>query len=258
MLVHQIWIGSKPPPLEWMNTVQEFCKTHGHRYILWGNQEIKQLRLQSYPGILELFMHFLQNNEKDKYPAMADILRYVILYEYGGIYIDADTVVLKPDLFDSFLKENNRGIVLGWEKDDESLIANGIILCQQYHFLMKDIIDQLPVFCHANQTKAVWEKTGPGFVTDFYYKTGRFYNGEILIVPRPYFYPVDWHGIQEKDAHTRMKLPPESMLFQYGYSTNNLATEFQESPKQKSSHMYLIFIALGTLYTLSWATSKRH
>ncbi len=257
MLVHQIWIGSKPPPLEWMNTVQAFCTTHGHRYMLWGNQEIKQLRLQSYPGILELFLYFLQSSEEHKFPAMADILRYVILYEYGGIYIDADTVVLKPDMFHDFLQQNPKGIVLGWEKEDESLIANSVMLCQQYHFLMKEMIDQLPGFCHENRTKAVWEKTGPGFITEFYHKTGRFYNGEITLVPSTYFYPIHWIGIQDKDAHKRVKIPPESMLFQYGYSTNNLATEFEKPPKQTSNHMYLVLIALGALYTLSWATSKR-
>jgi len=39
------------------------------------------------------------------------------------------------------------------------------------------------------------------------------------------FYPRRWHGIQDINLHTTVEIPPESVMFQYGYSTNNLETK---------------------------------
>ena len=39
------------------------------------------------------------------------------------------------------------------------------------------------------------------------------------------FYPRRWHGIQDIHMHEKMELPPESVMFQYGYSTNNLESK---------------------------------
>ena len=45
---------------------------------------------------------------------------------------------------------------------------------------------------------------------------------EIKILPSILFYPLDWHGIQAINTHTKGEYP-DSVMFQYGYSTNGLA-----------------------------------
>ena len=34
------------------------------------------------------------------------------------------------------------------------------------------------------------------------------------------FYPIRWHNIKDPWLHTKVSVPEESLLFQYGYTTN--------------------------------------
>ena len=200
MLVHQIWIGHKPAPEEWMVTVRDFCTKYGHTYILWGNDEVKTLDLSKYPGLQELMNEYEQRENSYKYAGQADILRTVILYEQGGIYIDADSVIVNPSRLERFLKDMSEKIYYGWE-NKEGLIANGVIGCPRGHPYMKQCLEIMPAFAKENKNKAVWERTGPHFVTHAYNKYKDQYSGEIQVVPTHYFYPEDWHGTKTTDAH---------------------------------------------------------
>jgi hypothetical protein len=48
-------------------------------------------------------------------------------------------------------------------------------------------------------------------------------NHNITIFPAIYFYPRNWHNINDCELHTKMELPKESYTFQYGYTSNNLS-----------------------------------
>lgn len=255
MKVHQIWIGTKPPPQLWMQTIQDFCTQYGHTYILWGNEEVQTLNLRTYPGIYDLYEYYLHSEKKDKWPAMADILRYVILYERGGIFVDADSVVVNARRFHQFLQEVKPGIVAGAETVDKTLIANGIIVCNQYNRIMKEILNELPDFVTQNPDKAVWEQTGPVFFTHMCKKFQRHFPGEIRVVPKHWFYPIDWHGIEHPDEHKNYTFPPDTMLFQYGYSTNNFDVKLKQKEEPKSTHMYTVLLALAALYLVHHFTS---
>jgi mannosyltransferase OCH1-like enzyme len=225
MLVHQIWIGHKPAPEEWMATVRDFCRNYGHTYILWGNNEIKNLDLSKYTGLQELMDEYEHHENSYKYAGQADVLRTVILYEYGGIYIDADSVIVNPSRLDRFLHDMSSKIYYGSE-NKEGLIANGVIGCPKGHAYMKQCLDFMPVFAEENKEKAVWERTGPHFVTRAYTKYKDQYPGEIEVVPTHYFYPEDWHGTNTMDAHIGKTFDPDTMMFQYGYTTNSMDKHF--------------------------------
>ena len=248
-LVHQIWIGPKPPPQIWMETVKQFCADFGHQYKLWDNQEVQTLNLSSYPGISNLYEFYLHSTTKDKWAAQADILRYIILYERGGIFVDADSAIVNGKRFDRLLREFRTGILCGSENKD-GLIANGVILTNQYNHIMKFAIDELPLFVAENPNKPVWQQTGPSFITHIFRKYQLRYPNELIVVPKHWFYPMDWHGIEDPNAHKKIKFHPDTMMFQYGYTTNNFAAKLEQG-KVKSDHMYIVLIALGALYVMS-------
>jgi mannosyltransferase OCH1-like enzyme len=250
MIIHQIWIGTKPPPEIWMNTVKQFCIDYKHTYTLWNNEKIQTLNLRSYPGIYELYEYYLNSDNPHKWAACADILRYIILYERGGCYFDSDSVVINGKRLDIFLREFRTGIVAAYEKKDSDLIANGVILCNQYNHVMKLAINELPSFVAERPEKMVWEQTGPVFLTHIFRKYELRYKQECILVPYYYFYPIHWHGIEDPNAHLKMKFHPDTMLFQYGYSTNNFAAKLEQG-QIKSDHMYIVLIALGALYVMS-------
>jgi mannosyltransferase OCH1-like enzyme len=248
-IVHQIWIGPKPPPQIWMKTVQDFCKEFGHTYKLWDNEEVQTLNLRSYPGIYDLYEFYLNSETKDKWAAQADILRYILLYERGGIFVDADSAIVNGPRFDRLLREFRSGVLCGAE-NNKGLIANGVILTDQYNHILKKAIDELPEFVADKPNKAVWEQTGPGFITHIFRKYQLRYPTDLIVVPKHWFYPIDWHGIEDPNAHTKMKFHPDTMMFQYGYTTNNFAAKLEQG-KVKSDHMYIVLIALGALYVMS-------
>ena len=87
-ILHQLWIGPKTPPTTLMNTWKEKHEADGFEYIRWTEDEIKKRGFTSQ----------LQNrvNEMEEINGKADILRWEILYEYGGVFVDADCYCIEP------------------------------------------------------------------------------------------------------------------------------------------------------------------
>jgi mannosyltransferase OCH1-like enzyme len=114
-IIHQIWIGSNPRPDLWMDSVKEFAAEHGYEYMLWGEKEAARLPWGQHKGLRALYDSFAA-----ELAGRADLIRLLVLYKYGGIYIDADTVILKPAKFAAFLERNTAPAFFGWEELSEA------------------------------------------------------------------------------------------------------------------------------------------
>lgn len=66
-----------------------------------------------------------QDVRRDHYAHRADLARLHILYEYGGIYLDMDTLCVRP--FGDLLRHS---CVMGWEDSDQKQLCNAIILAE--------------------------------------------------------------------------------------------------------------------------------
>lgn len=90
-IIHQIWIGEKSPPYDLMDTWKNISN---FEYCLWTEKELDKLQMISR----DKYNYFYKNK---KFYGCADIARIEILYQYGGLYIDADTKRLKdlPDIW---------------------------------------------------------------------------------------------------------------------------------------------------------------
>ena len=96
MIVHQIFglLGdSEMNELfrESHNAYIEFCASNNYEYRLWNKEMCDEL-INDYPHYKELY-------ENVRYPIMkVDIIRFIILHKYGGLYADLDTKPLVKTL----------------------------------------------------------------------------------------------------------------------------------------------------------------
>lgn len=219
-VIHQIWIGPNKRPDIWMDSVKEFCYTFGYEYKLWDNNNISSLTLRN----IDIF------NTVKQYCGKADILRYEILHKFGGIYIDADSVILKGDKLNLLIEKFNADCGLGYEIDNERL-CNGVILADKNSLFLKHCIDEMDRQKQYIPYNHPFLTIGPCYITEQYHK----YKDEINIktYKRDVFYPGGWHGNRTIDVHKYTSYPEESVMFQYGYSTNFLGNILELPIKPK-------------------------
>lgn len=91
-IIHQLWIGPKPRPSKFMKTWQD--KHPEFEYIMWNEDEIKKrgLKLECQNRVDEI----------EEINGKADIIRWEILYHYGGLFLDADSICIEP--FDQLIE----------------------------------------------------------------------------------------------------------------------------------------------------------
>ena len=84
--IHQIYFdwGAKKPPI-FIESEKSWRKVKGGIYKCWGEKDLLKL-LEKYPKIKKLY-------HKTKYPIQkVDLMRWVILYDKGGLYCDMDVI----------------------------------------------------------------------------------------------------------------------------------------------------------------------
>jgi hypothetical protein len=246
-IIHQIWIGSAPRPNEWMETVKDFAKEYDYKYMLWNEGDIGELGIESISGVKELYESFGK-----ELAGKADILRMLALYKYGGLYIDADTVIMKPEKFAAFLEKNRAAVFFGWENltaartrklkladpginKKKRLVANGLIGSERGHPFFKRLLEGIQENIEKldeDERQTPWKTVGPLYVTRVYNATRKDFP-DVHVYPMKYFYPMHWGGITDPELHKKVKIPGKSMLFQYGYSTNSFDKIFKKRQEKR-------------------------
>ena len=179
-IIHQIWIGPRPPPIKLMNTWKE--KHPDFEYKIWNEENLKGESLELWDKI----------NEIETLPGKCDIIRLELLYKYGGVYIDADSLCfekLNDNLF-------NYGSFFGYENEKlrPGLLSNGNMGFRKKHPLVKNMLN----FIKNNDVslkktgKMAWEIVGPMLLTSCYHSYPEKNN--IIILPSHYFLPHHYTG----------------------------------------------------------------
>jgi hypothetical protein len=135
-IIHQIWIGPLPRPEKWMESWPN--KNPEYKYMVWGNRELFGKKWVCQKMIGEYVARYIERIKKDEdvfvsgigriykgekatafaWHVIADIMRYEILYKYGGIMPGSDTECLIP------IKERKEKY-LRYEKGDIVLYNTG-------------------------------------------------------------------------------------------------------------------------------------
>lgn len=167
-IIHQIWLSSDEEssvPVAFIDNVKSYIKHNPDwTYFLWTNDTARQLLKDRFPNLLGFY------DRLPKIVSKGDMLRYVVLFEYGGVYADFDTInyrpldrvtvkypcVLVPEPFEHAVMWYNVPYV----------VINAIMLCRPKHPFFKQIVDSLLSRALINNEV---QSLGPAFLTVQYH-----------------------------------------------------------------------------------------
>lgn len=162
-IIHQTW-KTNVIPRRWLKIQQQnLALSPGFEYKLWTDAAIMEFVSQKFPDLFESFSNYRYNIMR------ADVIRYLLMYETGGLYLDLDYELLVP--FDvgqaAVVLPRERSIAFG---DGYEGIGNAFFASVPGHRFWRDVIDELM----RNKPRVrdeydVAEATGPGLLTRVYY-----------------------------------------------------------------------------------------
>jgi len=124
-IIHYCWFGPNELPETEQKCIESWKKQLPDYQIMFWNE--KNFDVNSVEYVKQAY-------ELKKYAFVSDYVRFKVLYEYGGIYLDTDQEVLKN--LDEFLEDD---IVLGFE--NRTMIAAGLIGAIPKHPFTKNVMD---------------------------------------------------------------------------------------------------------------------
>lgn len=192
-IIHHIWIGNNPIPEENMyyaNSVRE--KNPDFEYMLWKDEDADKLFREDFPEYYQKF------KELPRLIMKIDILKYTLMYKYGGLCTDMDYLMFRPfDLLDKKVvipcnREN--------EKGKPSRLGTCIFASEKDHPFWKSLLDTLLTIDR----------------TQLDYKSDSFVEGDSLAVGPVFLYSM-WKKYSKKNRDIYV---PRRDLF-HPYSENN-------------------------------------
>ena len=184
-ILHQMWIGPKPMPQSMMRTWRE--KHPDFEYIVWTEDEIakRQMTFQCAEAI-----HLIP-----ELCGKVDIMRWEILYQYGGIFIDADSICIHP-LDDVILRDTTTAFA-AYENETlrKDLVAVGTMgftprhpICQYaIQWIRDNTYTEITSVCRA------WKTVGPTLLTR---ALDAVPNHQVTVLPSFTFLPIHHTGVR--------------------------------------------------------------
>lgn len=200
-IIHQLWIGPKPPPTKFMDTWKDKHEKEGFEYIRWTEEEMQKR------GFVSKLVRKI--NDMDEINGKADILRWELLYEYGGFFVDADAYCIEPvtylvDKYKAFVGyENEQARGAGWCPSGQyndvlaqthPLIATGTMAFPPKHALPRLAIEWIKNndISVERTGKRAWRTVGPGLLTRLYWQQKW---RDITVLPSYLFLPIHATGL---------------------------------------------------------------
>jgi mannosyltransferase OCH1-like enzyme len=179
-ILHFIWVGDETKRPD--NCIDTWRLHHPDWDIrVWGNDELNQLS-----WLNRRHMDAMYEREMC---GVADLMRWEILYAFGGLAFDADSVCLRP-LDDELL---DCPVFACWENEiaRPGLIANGAMGAEAENPFIGKIITDIAAEASVVYDMA-WRTTGPQRLTDTYRK---YAYTPMRIYPSHYFLPHHFTGV---------------------------------------------------------------
>eukprot|EP00658_Telonema_sp_P-2_P008950 TRINITY_DN13391_c0_g1_i1.p1 TRINITY_DN13391_c0_g1~~TRINITY_DN13391_c0_g1_i1.p1 ORF type:complete len:500 (+),score=70.61 TRINITY_DN13391_c0_g1_i1:236-1735(+) len=161
--LHQIWVGKKAPPTDWLRTCSELHP--GWEYFLWTDASLKELmydsKYQAKGSMVKKLLPILERNGvgtasgKMVLNGVADLVRIEVLYRYGGFALDADSQCLNP--FDELVDQGRTNDYLSVWEFKNSLTSAGTQASHQYSPSVYMALSEIPYLTAG----PAWMRTGP-------------------------------------------------------------------------------------------------
>lgn len=215
-IIHQIWSEVYEPLPKMFQELGDTWK-YFHKdwqYVVWNDEKIEQFVHNYFPLYTKLFNGFAYNVQR------WDTIRYLILYQMGGLYVDfdyecVDSVenVLRGDCCFALEPEDHR---LPFVDPNFPYFNNAFMAAIPSHPFMKKVIDSVfqkdLSFLPADKTRFehVLCTTGPGMLSEEYAK---YANKEsVYLIPAEYVSPFSspeirsmWQGEIKEEWEERLQ-----------------------------------------------------
>jgi mannosyltransferase OCH1-like enzyme len=134
-IIHQIWIGPNKLPENCKAYIEKIERLHPeYKHMLWTNDNIPCL-----PDLVK--KQFDRYGNIKRYAFQADILRYYLINDYGGIYIDIDFEI-KKNISPLLTKEFNIALP-PFNPSKIHWVCNSFFASIQKNFVLEDILNNL-------------------------------------------------------------------------------------------------------------------
>jgi inositol phosphorylceramide mannosyltransferase catalytic subunit len=173
--IHQIWLGG-PLPDKYLEFTKSWKKFHPNwEYHLWTGKDVD--------GLLSLGRN--SYDVATNYGMKSDILRYEILYKYGGIYVDTDFECMKA--FDGLL---NLRFFTGVGYDTIMQLYIGLIACVPGHPIIFNCLQNMKTKYTGTKGSVICNETGANYFTRMFVDNIKNHNGYgVVAFPTDFFYP---------------------------------------------------------------------
>ena len=204
--IHQIWWqGCSRIPSKYKRNCSSWQALNPDMtYVCWDERQVLDLLNEATPDLVPILQ---------AYPYMVqkiDIAKYVILYIFGGVYVDMDMEPKKP-LATLLHRFNTKGFIVAHHNTQRGmiflskliglksdyLINNAMIATEKGHPIMHDILTNC---LRSSKRMAFWNNflprvmsisltTGPTAFTNVVVRNSK--NPSLIILPGHYFEPCD-------------------------------------------------------------------
>ncbi len=204
-IIHLIWLGSEPTVS--VNIAIDSWKKHhpSWQVRVWRDKDIENFIWTTAHS--KVFF-----DQSNNWAEKSDILRFEILYQFGGIYSDTDMICLKSfeDLVSSGIS-----FFAGYESNSvkrfgRPLVGSAIIGAEKHHPILRRCMDfsltleQAPIIRQ-------YIRSGPGPITKACYEALEIEkNKSMVIFPCSFFYPLHWESRLEPISEILEYIRPES------------------------------------------------
>lgn len=180
-IIHQFWMGDKPPPTNAMNTVKNM--NPDIEYMFWDEEKCKELLpiKHKYQTKIDLM---------EELNGKCDMYRWYILKKYGGLFIDADILCLEK--IDDFMF-NEPFFCWESEKMRPNLCATTVMAFTPEHPIPTMAIEYI---LNNRITSPAWISVGPQLLTKVYNMCKENKNVKVNVLPSYVFLPDHLTGLK--------------------------------------------------------------
>jgi len=222
---HQIWLGSKEMPNEFRRFGASWIEKHpGWEFRLWTDSNLPPLRNQ------------LLFDAAPSLAAKADILRYEVLLEHGGVYIDTDFECLRS--VEGLLEGVD--CFVGQQHDIDAdfgrfcYVNNALIGAIPGHPLIAELVSSLEAHVAALRPDVPASyMTGPHFLTSVLQAYP-----DVRIFPAKFFYPYT-----ATERWRRFEKFPEAYAVHH-WTLSDLAVSRNKPRQIASKRLYCLSVAI--------------
>lgn len=212
-IIHYVWLGNKPKP-------KKIEKCIASWYKFCSDYEINEWNETNFDINCHQFVK--DAYEAGNYAFASDVIRLIVLYRFGGIYVDSDVELLRP--LDTLL--DNKAFV-GFETY-EYVNSGQILGTEKNNPIINEHLGQYDTLKY-NESNALSEITCPKLLTELLLSKGLKPNNREQIVSGMHIYPSDYFN--PFDARTgKMKKTENSYSVHWSahswINMNPLASKF--------------------------------